>query len=82
VNHNPAVPEIPSRFTDPRPVLAIGTGLWLIAVFGILVTGDRFADYLPVSLAGFAVGALGTTIFTIQRRAARRGSKGAQSGLV
>ena len=78
----PSVPQIPSRFTDPRPVLATGTGLWVLAIVGILRTGDRFEEYLPVCLAGFAVGALGTTIFTIQRRAARRGSKGAQTGLV
>ena len=82
MSDTPAVPQIPPRFTDPRPVLAVGTGLWVLAVVGILATGDRFERYLPICLAGFAVGALGTLIFTIQRRAARRGSKGAQTGLV
>ncbi|MGB3895985.1 MAG: DUF2530 domain-containing protein, partial [Mycolicibacter sinensis] len=38
-------------------------------------------EWRPVSVAGLGVGVLGTTIFLLQRGAARRGARGAQSGL-
>jgi hypothetical protein len=38
-------------------------------------------DFRPIAVAGLGVGVLGTSIFLLQRRAARRGSRGAQSGL-
>ncbi|MEU6582016.1 DUF2530 domain-containing protein [Nocardia sp. NPDC046763] len=76
----PPVPEIPPRFTDPRPVLAVGTIGFLIATVAVW-GNDAWATARPVCLMGLAVGLLGYTIFTIQRRAARRGDKGAQLGL-
>ena len=75
------MPQIPARFTDPRPVLIVGSIAWLIATVAVWAGGDRFGDALPTCLAGLGVGVLATTIFWIQRRASRRGSKGAQSGL-
>ncbi|MFC9892630.1 DUF2530 domain-containing protein [Nocardia sp. NPDC127579] len=75
------VPEIPPRFTDPRPVLAIGSALWLVATVVVWAGGERWESARPVCLMGLAVGLLGTTIFLIQRRGARRGDKGAQTGL-
>lgn len=77
----PDIPQIPERFTDPRPVLAIGTLLFVAATVVVLLAGDRWSDALPTCYTGIAVGALGYTIFWIQRSAARRGSKGAQQGL-
>ncbi|WP_280362417.1 DUF2530 domain-containing protein [Nocardia wallacei] len=74
------VPEIPPRLTDPRPVLAVGSVLWAAATVLVWVNGG-WADARPVCLMGLAVGLLGYTIFAIQRRGARRGDKGAQTGL-
>ncbi|GAA5066094.1 DUF2530 domain-containing protein [Nocardia callitridis] len=77
----PQVPQFPARLTDPRPVLAVGSGLWLIATVVVLIGGDRWASVLPVCLMGLVVGVLALGIFLIQRRGARRGDKGAQTGL-
>ncbi|QIS01563.1 DUF2530 domain-containing protein [Nocardia brasiliensis] len=75
------VPQIPPRLTDPRPVLAVGCALWLIATIVVWAGGDRWASVLPVCLMGLVVGGLALGIFLIQRRGARRGDKGAQTGL-
>ena len=76
----PDQPEIPPRLTDPRPVLAVGTVLWAVAT-ALVWIDDDWADARPITLMGLAVGVLGYTIFAIQRRSARRGDKGAQTGL-
>jgi len=81
VNASPQIPEIPARLADPRPVLALGTVLWVIATIVVLVAGDRWDDALPICITGMLVGILGTGIFWWQRSASRRGSKGAQRGL-
>ncbi|WP_319942411.1 DUF2530 domain-containing protein [Nocardia aurantia] len=73
-------PEIPARLTDPRPVVAVGAGLWLIATVVVWVV-DRWAPARPVCLMGLVVGLLAYGIFLWQRRSARRGDKGAQKGL-
>ncbi|WP_255450388.1 DUF2530 domain-containing protein [Skermania sp. ID1734] len=82
MSEQPDVPQIPARFTDPRPVVAVGTLAWVIATLVVWASGDRWAVALPTCWAGIAVGGLAYTIFWIQRRAARRGSKGAQQGLL
>lgn len=69
------------RLADPRPVLAIGTALWVVATVVVLLGGDRWSDILPVCIAGILVGLLGSALFLAQRRAARRGHRGAQVGL-
>ncbi|QXQ15992.1 DUF2530 domain-containing protein [Skermania piniformis] len=76
-----SVPDIPARFTDPLPVLAVGTVAWLIATAVVWLSGARWAEARPVCLMGLAVGLLGYTIFSVQRAAARRGAKTAQTGL-
>lgn len=76
----PTVPEIPPRFTDPRPVLLVGAIGFLIATIAVW-SNDAWATARPVCLMGLGVGLLGYTIFAIQRRSARRGDKGAQRGL-
>jgi hypothetical protein len=38
-------------------------------------------SWRPVSIAGLGVGVVGTSIFLWQRSAARRGTRGAQTGL-
>lgn len=81
---NPAddVAEQIRRLADPRPILAFGTVLWAIATVVVLLSGDRWDAALPVCIAGIVVGLLGFGLFLVQRRAARRGKRGAQAGLV
>lgn len=82
VKNMPAqTPELSPRWTDPRPVWAVGMALFLAATALSFVGGPRFADTLPICLWGIAVGIVGYLIFTIQRRGARRRRKGAQIGL-
>lgn len=70
------------RLADPRPALAVGIALWAVASVVVLFVGDdRRADLLPVCIAGIVVGILGSALYLVQRRAARRGSRGAQTGL-
>jgi len=69
------------RLADPRPALALGTVAWLVATVVVLVVGDRWSAALPVCVAGIVVGLLGSALFLVQRRAARRGRRGAQVGL-
>ena len=53
---------------------------WLVAVLlAFLVPGLH--DWRPITIAGLAVGLLGTSIFLLQRRSGRRGDRGAQQGL-
>jgi hypothetical protein len=72
--------RISPRFTDPRPVLAVGSFAFLLATI-LVFSVDSWATARPVCLMGMGVGLLGYTIFAIQRRGARRGDKGAQTGL-
>lgn len=78
---NARTPQFPSWLTDPRPVLTLGSALFAIATVVVWLGGDRWATARPVCLMGLAVGLLGYTIFVVQRRGARRGDKGAQTGL-
>ncbi|MFC8528240.1 DUF2530 domain-containing protein [Nocardia sp. NPDC057227] len=75
------VPAIPQRLTDPRPVLAVGSALWLVATIVVWSGGARWAEARPLCLMGLLVGALALGIYLIQLRGARRGDKGAQTGL-
>ncbi|WP_280424668.1 DUF2530 domain-containing protein [Nocardia carnea] len=78
---NAQLPQFPSWLTDPRPVLVSGSVLFAIATLVVWLGGDRWESARPVCLMGLAVGLLGYTIFVVQRRGARRGDKGAQTGL-
>lgn len=76
----PQPPALPAALLEPWPVIAtIATG-WLIATVLSFTVSD-LQHWRPFTVAGLAIGVLGTTIFLIQRRAVRRGSRGAQSGL-
>ena len=76
----PQPPDLPPILLKPWPVIAVITTGWLIAtVLAFAVPGLH--ELRPYAVAGLGVGALGTSIFLLQRRAARRGSRGAQSGL-
>lgn len=81
VKHADDVAAQVRRLADPRPALAVGTALWVAATVVVLVAGDRWSAALPVCVAGIVVGLLGYALFLVQRRAARRGRRGAQVGL-
>ena len=70
------------RLADPRPALAVGTGLWVVATVVVAVVGGELRDdVLPVCAAGIGGGPLGTAPFLLQRRAPRRGDRGGQVGV-
>jgi predicted exporter len=76
----PQPPDLPPVLLKPWPVIAVITTGWVIAtVLAFAVPGLH--ELRPYAVAGLGVGALGTSIFLLQRRAVRRGSRGAQSGL-
>lgn len=84
--HSDAVPppDLPDRLVDLRLAVVIGTGIWaLVLVVSLLLqAADRDAGIWPsTAAAGFGLGLLGLTIIAWQRRASRRGSRGAQRGL-
>ncbi|MHC9295088.1 DUF2530 domain-containing protein [Mycobacterium sp. LTG2003] len=76
----PKPPPLPAALLEPWPVvLVIATG-WLIVTVLAFTVSDLHS-WRPYAVAGLGIGALGTSIFLWQRRAVRRGSRGAQSGL-
>ena len=76
----PEPPALPAGLLKPWPVIVVITAGWLIAVV-LAFTVPGLQEWRPFTVAGLAVGALGTSIMLWQRRAVRRGSRGAQSGL-
>lgn len=77
---DPQPPALPAALTDPRPVIGVGALLWAAATVAAFVVPELH-NWRPVALAGLAVGVVGVSIFLWQRSAARRGSRGAQTGL-
>lgn len=73
-------PPLPAALLDPQPVIAVGALLWLVAAVAAFVV-PALTAWRPLTLAGLVVGVLGTSIFLWQRAAARRGARGAQTGL-
>jgi Protein of unknown function (DUF2530) len=75
-------PPLPPRLTAPVPVILVGSAVWLAVavVLGVLAAvGARPLDlWFAVAVAGVGLGALGLGIIALQRRALRRGVKGAQ----
>jgi hypothetical protein len=76
----PDPPTLPAILLEPWPVIVVLALAWLIATVAAF-TVAALQDWRPVTVAGLGVGLLGTIIFVWQRRAVRRGSRGAQSGL-
>lgn len=70
------------RWTNPLPVVVVGTVIWLVVAVVATVVGARWQEVATVSWAGVGVGLLGGALFAWQLRAARRGSRGAQQGLI
>jgi hypothetical protein len=76
----PEPPPLPAVLLKPWPVIVVIATGWLIAAV-LAFTVPGLYEWRPISVAGLGVGVLGTSIFLLQRRAVRRGSRGAQSGL-
>ncbi|OMB97248.1 hypothetical protein A5733_10945 [Mycobacterium sp. NS-7484] len=76
----PQLPALPAALLEPWPVILVIATAWLIATILSFTVGALHV-WRPFTVAGLAIGVLGTSIFLIQRRAVRRGSRGAQSGL-
>lgn len=74
-------PALPPRLLAPWSVIVTITIGWLVALT-LAFTVPALHDWRPVTVAGLGVGVLGTSIFLWQRSAARRGSRGAQRGLL
>jgi Protein of unknown function (DUF2530) len=74
------VPALPAALLKPWPVIVVIAAGWVIALV-LAFTVPALHDWRPTTIAGLGVGVLGTSIFLWQRRAVRRGSRGAQGGL-
>jgi len=73
-------PMLPPALLGVWPVISVGALAWLVAAVAAFVV-PALEAWRPLTLAGLGVGAVGTTIFLWQRAAARRGARGAQTGL-
>lgn len=76
-----AAPPLPAPLADPRPVMVVGTLVWLVATVVVTVRGlrgDGLGEAFVTCLVGLALGAVGYTIFYLQRRQVRRGGRGQQ----
>jgi hypothetical protein len=76
----PAPPPLSPALMDPRPVIAGGAALWALALLAAF-TVPALHSWRPITLAGLGVGVFGLSLFLWQRSAARRGARGAQTGL-
>jgi hypothetical protein len=73
-------PPLPASLLEVWPVVAVGFLGWLIAAVLAFVV-PALTSWRPVTLGGLGVGIIGTSIFVLQLAAARRGARGAQTGL-
>ncbi|MCV7385885.1 DUF2530 domain-containing protein [Mycolicibacter longobardus] len=80
IPQTPEPPPLPTALVRVWPVIGAGIagfGCATVAAFAV----PALESWRPVSLAGLGVGVLGTTIFLVQRSGARRGARGAQTGV-
>ena len=73
-------PPLPPRLLEVWPVVAIGFLGWVVAAVAAFVV-PALQGWRPVTLAGLGTGFIGTAVFLLQLTAARRGARGAQTGL-
>lgn len=78
------VPRLPQQLVDPRPIVLLGTLMWLAgtAYFALLGwSAGNLGTPFWTCLVGSALGGVGYIIFRWQRSAANRGSRGSWQGL-
>ncbi|MGH3902164.1 MAG: DUF2530 domain-containing protein [Pseudonocardiaceae bacterium] len=73
----PAVPPLPRRLADPRPVVGVGTLAWFTAAV-VLLSARGPSVWAGACVTGGALGLLGFAMIHAQRSATRRGSRSAQ----
>ncbi len=76
----PEPPPLPPALQQVWPVIGVGAVGWSVATVAAFSV-PILHTWRPVTLAGLATGLFGTGLFLWQRAAARRGARGAQSGL-
>ncbi|BBY24659.1 DUF2530 domain-containing protein [Mycobacterium stomatepiae] len=77
---SPEPPPLPPVLLQVWPFIAIGAVGWLLAVVAAFLV-PALASWRPIALAGLGTGVVGTSIFLLQLAGARRGERGAQTGL-
>ncbi|MEZ0351867.1 DUF2530 domain-containing protein [Mycobacterium sp. pR1184] len=77
---SPEPPPLPPGLLRLWPFITIGAVGWLIAVAAAFLV-PSLESWRPITLAGLGTGVVGTTIFLLQLAGARRGERGAQTGL-
>lgn len=78
-------PPLPDRLLALPPLVYVGTALWFVALC-VLIVGRYAYDVFPpiwlwTAAVGTGLGGLGFPIMAWQRRASRRGARGAQRNL-
>lgn len=76
----PEPPALPPGLLDPWPVIVTGAILWALATIAAFAV-PALQTWRPITVAGLGVAVIGTSIFLWQRAAARRGARGAQTGI-
>ena len=78
-------PPLPQRLLALAPVVYGGTALWGVVLVVLLIARYGFDAGPPIwlwtALAGFVLGLIGIPVMVWQRRASRRGARGAQRNL-
>jgi hypothetical protein len=77
---SPEPPPLPAKLLAVWPIIAVGELGWLLATIAVFVV-PALHCWRPMTLAGLGTGLVGTSIFLLQLAGARRGARGAQSGL-
>lgn len=77
---NREAPPLPPALLNAWPFIGLGALGWLVAAAAAFFV-PALQSWRPLTLAGLGVGVLGTSIFVLQLAAARRGDRGAQTGL-
>jgi hypothetical protein len=77
---SPEPPPLPPALLRAWPFIVIGALGWLVAAATAFLV-PALESWRPVTLAGLATGVIGTSIFLLQLASARRGDRGAQSGM-
>ena len=76
----PSPPPLPAKLADPVPAILGGTAVWTLAFLYFLIFDIGNALWLWSCFTGMLLGVLGYGLLAWQRRASRRGSRGAQTG--
>lgn len=75
------VPPLPNYLLDPRPIVLLGTLAWTLALLAHMLMFEVDMRTVILCAVGVGVGAVGTAVYALQRRAVLRGDAGAQQGL-